>query len=245
AAAALVEHASAKATAITNERTAGIFIPFLPRFLSYSRGGRQSERTPSRSRRGSVYGAEGQNRTGDTTIFSRVLYQLSYLGTRTYSSRASRPPCRVTIAARKARPCASCTTTPMRCAAPSSSWPASSRLQPADNGISRIRLGRNDGDHQRQRLSPGVDQRAGRSRSPVARALGAMGKRREDDQRKDPPPARADRAAGGDERRPRRGDQPPPVGRLRAARPPRPVTRLPPRLQRAVPNPPAGSYLTR
>ena len=23
---------------------------------------------------------EGQNRTGDTTIFSRVLYQLSYLG---------------------------------------------------------------------------------------------------------------------------------------------------------------------
>ena len=24
-------------------------------------------------------GAEGQNRTGDTTIFSRVLYQLSYL----------------------------------------------------------------------------------------------------------------------------------------------------------------------
>lgn len=25
-------------------------------------------------------GAEGQNRTGDTTIFSRVLYQLSYLG---------------------------------------------------------------------------------------------------------------------------------------------------------------------
>jgi hypothetical protein len=26
-------------------------------------------------------GAEGQNRTGDTAIFSRVLYQLSYLGT--------------------------------------------------------------------------------------------------------------------------------------------------------------------
>ncbi len=25
-------------------------------------------------------GAESQNRTGDTTIFSRVLYQLSYLG---------------------------------------------------------------------------------------------------------------------------------------------------------------------
>jgi hypothetical protein len=28
----------------------------------------------------SVLGAESQNRTGDTAIFSRVLYQLSYLG---------------------------------------------------------------------------------------------------------------------------------------------------------------------
>ena len=27
-----------------------------------------------------VLGAESQNRTGDTAIFSRVLYQLSYLG---------------------------------------------------------------------------------------------------------------------------------------------------------------------
>ena len=27
-----------------------------------------------------VYGAESQDRTGDPTIFSRVLYQLSYLG---------------------------------------------------------------------------------------------------------------------------------------------------------------------
>ena len=36
-------------------------------------------------------GAEGRNRTGDTMIFSHVLYQLSYLGTRTYSSRASAP----------------------------------------------------------------------------------------------------------------------------------------------------------
>jgi hypothetical protein len=27
-------------------------------------------------------GAEGQNRTADTVIFSHVLYQLSYLGTR-------------------------------------------------------------------------------------------------------------------------------------------------------------------
>jgi hypothetical protein len=31
---------------------------------------------------GSLNGAEGQNRTADTTIFSRMLYQLSYLGTR-------------------------------------------------------------------------------------------------------------------------------------------------------------------
>lgn len=29
-----------------------------------------------------LVGAEGQNRTADTTIFSRMLYQLSYLGTR-------------------------------------------------------------------------------------------------------------------------------------------------------------------
>ena len=30
---------------------------------------------------GKKIGAEGQSRTADTTIFSRVLYQLSYLGT--------------------------------------------------------------------------------------------------------------------------------------------------------------------
>lgn len=29
-----------------------------------------------------LLGAEGQNRTGDTMIFSHVLYRLSYLGTR-------------------------------------------------------------------------------------------------------------------------------------------------------------------
>jgi hypothetical protein len=34
-------------------------------------------------------GAESQNRTGDTAIFSRVLYQLSYLGT--VADRADRP----------------------------------------------------------------------------------------------------------------------------------------------------------
>ena len=33
------------------------------------------------SRKSRKIGAEGQNRTGDTVIFSHVLYQLSYLGT--------------------------------------------------------------------------------------------------------------------------------------------------------------------
>ena len=33
-------------------------------------------------------GAEGQNRTGDTVIFSHVLYQLSYLGTVGRSDRS-------------------------------------------------------------------------------------------------------------------------------------------------------------
>ena len=30
--------------------------------------------------RGKRYGAQGRNRTTDTAIFSRMLYQLSYLG---------------------------------------------------------------------------------------------------------------------------------------------------------------------
>jgi hypothetical protein len=34
----------------------------------------------SMSRPPDIGGAESQNRTGDTAIFSRVLYQLSYLG---------------------------------------------------------------------------------------------------------------------------------------------------------------------
>ena len=34
-----------------------------------------------RCRRCLIFGAEGQNRTADTMIFSHVLYQLSYLGT--------------------------------------------------------------------------------------------------------------------------------------------------------------------
>ena len=36
--------------------------------------GRRADETPATERNG-----EGRNRTGDTTIFSRVLYQLSYL----------------------------------------------------------------------------------------------------------------------------------------------------------------------
>ena len=40
----------------------------------------------------SYAGAEGQNRTDDTAIFSRVLYRLSYLGRRAYSTRFS-PSC--------------------------------------------------------------------------------------------------------------------------------------------------------
>ena len=42
-----------------------------------------------------ILGAEAQNRTGDTTVFSRVLYQLSYLALRLESSpvfASSRPP---------------------------------------------------------------------------------------------------------------------------------------------------------
>jgi hypothetical protein len=35
-------------------------------------------------------GAEGRNRTADTTIFSRMLYQLSYLGTPCRRGHASR-----------------------------------------------------------------------------------------------------------------------------------------------------------
>ena len=36
--------------------------------------------------------AEGRNRTGDTMIFSHVLYRLSYLGTSRYSSHLRQPP---------------------------------------------------------------------------------------------------------------------------------------------------------
>ena len=35
-------------------------------------------------------GGEGQNRTVDTTIFSRMLYQLSYLATRELGARRNR-----------------------------------------------------------------------------------------------------------------------------------------------------------
>src|SRR5439155_14423096 len=36
--------------------------------------------------RNGLFGAEGRNRTGDTMIFSHVLYRLSYLGTSRYCS---------------------------------------------------------------------------------------------------------------------------------------------------------------
>jgi hypothetical protein len=36
-------------------------------------------------------GAEGQNRTADTVIFSHVLYQLSYLGTDGHAERKQTP----------------------------------------------------------------------------------------------------------------------------------------------------------
>src|SRR5439155_25949054 len=77
--------------------------------------------------------AEGQNRTGDTTIFSRVLYQLSYLGTRRYSSR---PSPRVTIAARKGPYHALRLQRPLRAARrrPAAGW------NPPASGISRSRL---------------------------------------------------------------------------------------------------------
>ena len=34
----------------------------------------------SKNRASPMFGAESQDRTGDTAIFSRVLYRLSYLG---------------------------------------------------------------------------------------------------------------------------------------------------------------------
>ena len=37
-------------------------------------------RSPAPTRASRRAGAESQNRTGDTVIFSHVLYQLSYLG---------------------------------------------------------------------------------------------------------------------------------------------------------------------
>lgn len=40
----------------------------------------QRGRTPFSNSLGNRFCAEGQNRTGDTSIFSAVLYQLSYLG---------------------------------------------------------------------------------------------------------------------------------------------------------------------
>ena len=54
------------------------------------REGPDTESTASGPKRHS--GAETQNRTGDNTIFSRVLYQLSYLGKRDGGHPLGRPP---------------------------------------------------------------------------------------------------------------------------------------------------------
>ena len=55
-------------------------------------GGRFEPSAAQRKRRGASgrppHG-EGRNRTGDTTVFSRVLYQLSYLALAAKCSRAS------------------------------------------------------------------------------------------------------------------------------------------------------------
>jgi prefoldin subunit 5 len=74
-----------------------------------------------------VKSAEGRNRTGDTMIFSHVLYQLSYLGTRRYSSR---PSPRVTIPARKGPYHAVCVDYPLRAAG------APSRMMTSTGGSS-------------------------------------------------------------------------------------------------------------
>src|SRR5947209_13630960 len=42
-------------------------------------------------------GAEGRNRTADTTIFSRMLYRLSYLGTRRIVCYHQSHPCQVSM----------------------------------------------------------------------------------------------------------------------------------------------------
>ena len=48
--------------------------PHLGKVMLYQLSHFRSITTPA------VFGAESQDRTGDTAIFSRVLYQLSYLG---------------------------------------------------------------------------------------------------------------------------------------------------------------------
>ena len=55
------------------------------RFLQTRRGARVCAPTSSQS---ASLSAESQNRTGDTAIFSRVLYQLSYLGQRRHCTQA-------------------------------------------------------------------------------------------------------------------------------------------------------------
>ena len=55
----------------------------------------------ARNRRKTGGGAEGQNRTGDTMIFSHVLYRLSYLGTVEGVGASELPKYRTAPVARK------------------------------------------------------------------------------------------------------------------------------------------------
>jgi hypothetical protein len=48
--------------------------------LPSSTGKQKFPRTPSRSILENIFGADGQNRTGDLSLTMGVLYQLSYIG---------------------------------------------------------------------------------------------------------------------------------------------------------------------
>jgi hypothetical protein len=69
------------ALAITGETR---FPPWAPRQGPQEQRGRPSRPLESETRatRAEAISGEGRNRTGDTTVFSRVLYQLSYLASR-------------------------------------------------------------------------------------------------------------------------------------------------------------------
>jgi hypothetical protein len=78
------------ALAITGETR---FPPWAPRQGPQEQRGRPSRPLESETRatRAEAISGEGRNRTGDTTVFSRVLYQLSYLAERKTSLAAPRP----------------------------------------------------------------------------------------------------------------------------------------------------------